>query len=108
MFAPKLSTPPKYASLPKLIVEPRAEMLAEWLAHLPLANPQQSARDIVDVLTQLNRIEIVAKKRLALLETLRPRILELAPTLRKEYIDAELPLSERKKQRHELGQQLFA
>lgn len=108
MFAPKLSTPPKYASLPKLIIEPHAEKLLEWLTHLPLANPQQSTREIVDVLTQLNRIEIVAKKRLALLETLRPRILEIAPTLRKEFIDVELPLSERKKQRHELGQQLFA
>ena len=108
MFAPKLSTPPKYTSLPKFIVEPHAEKLMEWLAQLPLANPQQSAREIADALTQLNRIEIVAKKRLALLETVRPRILEIAPTLRKEYIDVELPLSDRKKQRHELGQQLFA
>lgn len=101
MFVPKLDLPAKFAVHPQLTVEPRPDKIIAWLDQLPLANTVQSLRDINDVLSQYNRIELAPRKRFAAVEPIRTRVAALIPALRKEYSDATLPLSERKQQRYQ-------
>lgn len=101
MFVPKLELPAKFAAHPQLSVEPRPDKIIAWLDQLPLANTVQSLRDINDILSQYNRIELAPRKRFAAVEPIRTRIMALIPALRKEYSDATLPLSDRKQQRYQ-------
>jgi len=107
MFVPRLQVPGTQQGVPAWIVEPRPEVVGPWCEQLPLANPTASLDDITRYLFQLNRAELPLRKRLAVLEVLIPVVAKLVPLVRREYSDAQLPLGDRKLQRHQLVQKTW-
>lgn len=107
MFVPRLQVPGTQQGVPAWIVEPRPELVTQWCEQLPLANPTASLDDISQYLVQLNRAELPLRKRFAVLEVLVAVAAKLVPLVRREYSDAQLPLGERKLQRHQLVQKTW-
>lgn len=104
MFTPQLTVPLKQDNRPKDLVEPRHDKVRAWLDELPLANPFDSLRLVGHMLSQWNSLSIPFERRFAAMELVLPLIDELSPSVRREYGDAQIPLSDRKKQRANLMQ----
>jgi hypothetical protein len=102
MFVPYLQLPARQELDTPWAVEHRVEAITNWLSQLPLANPFAALRDIIDYLARLNRSQFPAKRRFSLTQALTPTVASLVPLIRKEYLDAQLPLTDRKRQRHDL------
>lgn len=107
MFAPKLTVPAKQEHRPKDLLEPRHEKIKAWLDDLPLANPFDSLRLLGDLIEQWNRADLPFEKRFVAMELVLPLVEELTPAVRREYTDAQIPLTDRKKQRSQLMQKLW-
>lgn len=107
MFAPKLTVPPKQDGRPQDLLEPRHEKIKAWLDDLPLANPFDSLRLVGYQIEQWNRVSLPFEKRFVAMELVLPLVEELAPAVRREYTDAQIPLTDRKKQRSVLMQKLW-
>lgn len=107
MFVPRLQVPGTQQDVPAWIVEPRPELVSQWCEQLPLANPPASLDEMSLFLAQLNRAELPLRKRFAVLEALAPFVIKLAPLVRREYSEAQLPLGDRKLHRHQLVQKIW-
>lgn len=63
-----------------------------WLAALPADEPLTSAARLTRLLDELTRLRLDTRRRLALLEDIRPRVHRLVPVLQGRYLDAPLSL----------------
>lgn len=88
----KLSVP---APEQNLTVETQPRQVAEWLAALPLTNPNETARAVLDSLSATNRSKVATDIRLKLLELYRDAIARLLPSLELLYVGHPLPLPEK-------------
>lgn len=105
MHIPNLEVPPQVDDTSRLDIRPQT--INDWLESLPLANPLVAAAEILTKLKQFNRIKISCAKRLQLLETLIPAITNLAGILRKDLVQAPLPLSPKMAEKALLIRDLF-
>jgi len=64
--------------------------LRAWLDALPLGDPHRSAPPLLTLLEELPRLRVDGRRRMALLEQIRPRVRQLAYTLESRYLN--LPL----------------
>lgn len=60
-----------------------AQQIAAWLQALPIANVQQSATDIRDVLVQLNRTEIRVEQRFRIMELIGQKAIDIDAAMKK-------------------------
>lgn len=78
-----------------------------WLDALPMGEPHRSAPPLLTLLDELARLRIDGRRRLALLEQVRPRVRQLAYTLESRYLNLPLMLPERALQAAEVTHRLF-
>lgn len=79
------------------ITSSNSKQFAKWVGQLPKANIGETARQLYQCIQELNRVELTAKKRFYLLETLRPNIHHVCKLLEKHYLNQPLILSEKAK-----------
>ncbi len=75
--------------------EPNVRDLERWLAALPKANLGETARRLYQAMIELNRLSIDARKRVHLLEKLRPEIDFVCGQLERHFLNQPIVLSER-------------
>lgn len=85
---------------------PRA--VAAWMDALPMANLDETGPQVHRTLHQLNRWDLPARERLALLERLAPLVDYLVQALRRHYLGRPLPLQGDAAAAAELGRRLLA
>ncbi|HUH37401.1 MAG TPA: hypothetical protein VL027_05600 [Spongiibacteraceae bacterium] len=68
--------------------------LAHWLDQLPRANLGQCAKALLQAGSELNRVRLGAETRIALLELLRPVILDVTGQLKRHYLNQPIILPE--------------
>jgi hypothetical protein len=89
------ATPERHApTAGAFATEPRA--LRSWVAALPLANFNATAKLLLDGLRQINRMRIDAVQRLDALEILRHPVAQLAALTDKQIVGASFPLPPQK------------
>ena len=59
----------------------RPRRLRAWLDALPIGDPHRGAPPLLTLLDELPRLRVDGRRRLALLEEIRPRLRQLAYTL---------------------------
>lgn len=70
----------------------QADAVSSWAESLPRANMGEMAKHVYKALSELNRVQISAAKRLALLEILRPQAQYVQNTLQKHFLNQPLNL----------------
>jgi len=85
----------------------RVPELRAWLATLPPEAPTLSAARLLRLLDELTRLRIDTRRRLALLEEVRPWVCRLLPVLQSHYLDAPLSLPQAARRSAEQVQDLF-
>ncbi|HJT99521.1 MAG TPA: hypothetical protein VJ696_14480 [Rhodanobacteraceae bacterium] len=89
------ATPDRHApTAGAFATEPRA--LRSWVAALPLANFNATAKLLLDGLRQINRMRVDAVQRLDALEILRHPVAQLAALTDKQIVGASFPLPPQK------------
>ncbi len=81
--------------------------LRAWLDALPMGDPHRSAPLLLTLLEELPRLRIDDRRRLALLEQVRPRVRQMAYTLESRYLNLPLMPPERALQAAALTHRLF-
>lgn len=81
--------------------------LRVWLDALPMGEPHRCAPPLLTLLEELPRLRVDARRRLALLEQVRPRVRQLAYTLESRYLNLPLMPPERALQAAALTHRLF-
>lgn len=81
--------------------------LRVWLDALPLNEPHRSAPQLLTLLDELARLRVDGRRRLALLEQVRPRVRQLACTLESRYLNLPLMPPERALQAAAVTHRLF-
>ncbi len=69
--------------------------IQEWTSSLPKVNVGESARQVYLTLQEMNRLQVDARARLAMLESLRPTVYFLCEALSKHYIGQPVILPEK-------------
>jgi len=85
----------------------RPRRLRAWLEALPISDPHRSAPSLLTLLDELARLRIDGRRRLALLEQVRPRVRQLAGTLESRYLNLPLMPPERALEAAALTRRLF-
>ena len=85
----------------------RPRRLRAWLDALPMGEPHRSAPPLLTLLDELPRLRVDGRRRLALLEEIRPRLRQLAYTLESRYLNLPLMPPERALQAAALSHRLF-
>ncbi len=83
------------------VTEPKA--LRDWIGHLPLANPNATAKLLVTALHEMNQLQLEAGQRMAAMEALRGPIAHVVASLDRMVNADVFPLPPAKQQ---LGQQI--
>ena len=104
MTGPALFVPAKRASAWLAETDPKAARA--WLASLPLADSAESAREIYQTLYTLNRQDLEARDRLAIMELYRDPVAAVSSALRSHFTHLAHPLSPKKRQLAEFIRQL--
>ena len=92
MCAAKLSIP-KQESACDLGIAQNAEQLQQWLDSLPVADVENSALMVLQLLGMTNRCELQLDFRLRLMRNLNPLVDHLVSSLRSKYSVGESPYS---------------
>ncbi len=71
----------------------RPRKIEEWINGLPLANLGETARQIYNLLLEINALNIPSEERNRLLEQLRPTTSYVVDALKKHYVGHPFPLS---------------
>ncbi|HAJ44207.1 MAG TPA: hypothetical protein DCM00_16435, partial [Alcanivorax sp.] len=85
----------------------RPRRLRAWLDALPIGDPHRGAPPLLTLLDELPRLRVDGRRRLALLEEIRPRLRQLAYTLESRYLNLPLMPPERALQAAALSHRLF-
>jgi hypothetical protein len=73
----------------------RPREVQRWIEDLPLVNVGQAGRDLFQALVSTNGMDIPAKARLPLLESLREPVSSVMRSLRRHYVGVGFPLPEK-------------
>ena len=79
-------------------VNPNVEHIKRLLEGLPLANPSECCLKVTKLVYQLNRAPIDVKARIKIMAIILPLFQDIINSLRNNYINASLPLSEKRQQ----------
>ena len=85
----------------------RPRRLRAWLDALPMGDPHRSVPPLLTLLEELPRLRVDGRRRLALLEEIRPRLRQQAYTLESRYLNLPLMPPERALQAAALSHRLF-
>lgn len=86
----------------------RPKHVEAWVASLPMANTGESARRLYNALREINRLAISEHDRYKTMEILRGPVHQITETLKKHYINQNLPLSPKNQKIAELAIQLHS
>ena len=76
------------------ITNSNSKKFANWVEQLPKGHTGETARKLYECIQELNRVELTAKKRFYMLETLRPHITQVCSLLEKHYLNQPLIISD--------------
>lgn len=82
---------------PKDAFHASPKRLEEWLRALPMANVGEAGRRLLEALVEVNRLQLSAPHRFRIVERLRDPVHSIALTLEGHYMDAGLPLDDKKR-----------
>lgn len=77
------------------LCKPSTTALSKWLAALPKINTGEYSRQLLKMLSELNRLEAAPELRLQLLELVRPETLQLVRQLEQQHLLSTVILNER-------------
>lgn len=80
--------------------------LKAWVEELPLMNMGETSRQLYQFIQELNRLQIDARQRFQLLETVRPTILHVCDALGQHYLNQSVVLPEKARRVASLAQAL--
>lgn len=86
----------------------RPKHVEAWVAALPMANTGESAKRLYNALREINRLAISEHDRYKAMEILRGPVHQITETLKKHYINQNLPLSPKNQKIAELAIQLHS
>lgn len=104
MTAYLLTVPEKRVSAWLAETDPRSARA--WLASLPLADPNEAAREIYQSLYTLNRQELDPQPRFELMELHGPAVTTVAASLQSHFLHLPFPLAPHKRQLAEFVRQI--
>lgn len=86
----------------------RPHVVEAWVAKLPMGSTGEAARQIFTALREMNRLDIPAKDRLKSLEAFSSPVQAITETLKKHFVNQNLPLSLKGQKVAELAIQLHS
>ena len=89
-------TIPERNNNPSVIINPSVEQIKNTLDALPLANADKSCEAITQQLFKLNRAPLDVQVRIQIMKLIQPLLEDIVGTQRATYINAALPLSEKR------------
>jgi hypothetical protein len=93
----KLSTPQRNNN-PAVSFDPNVEQIRGFIKGLPLANTSECCQRIVQLLYKLNRAPLNAQVRIQIMDMILPLLDDISSALRTSYINAPLPLTDKRLQ----------
>ncbi len=82
---------PEQKKAPETAQTYEENQLTQWTNELPAANPSLSTRMLLDLLTDMNKVDFPAPQRLDALEIVRPHFLQIEDLLRSRLIKTGFP-----------------
>jgi hypothetical protein len=80
--------------------------LADWIGNLPLTNVGEASRELYRGISELNKLDVDAPRRLAMMEHIRQPIHFICTSLAKNYLNQSVQLDERQQKIARLTQAL--
>lgn len=85
----------------------RPRKIEEWVNGLPLANLGETARQVYNLLLEINALKIPSEERQRVLEQLRPTTTYVVDALKKHYVGHPFPLSLKSRKVARLAREIF-
>ena len=86
----------------------RPRKIEEWINSLPLANLGETARQVYNVLLEINALNVSSEERHRVLEQLRPTTTYVVDALKKHYVGHPFPLSPKGRKVARLAREILA
>ena len=84
-----------------------ADHMKRLLENLPLANASECCSQITNLVYRLNRAPLDLRARMRSIELIQPSLEDITTSLRSSYINADLPLTEKRLQTAQIVRRLF-
>ncbi|MBI3773659.1 MAG: hypothetical protein HY272_13295 [Gammaproteobacteria bacterium] len=102
----KLSTPQRNSN-PAVSFDPNIEQIRGFIKGLPLANTGECCQRIVQLLHKLNRAPLNVQVRVQIMDMILPLLEDITSSLHTSYINAPLPLTDKRAQVAQLIRNLW-